>query len=278
MEPIPYFDQFFGSYALGLTQLVYFLVSFLVTYLVGTKVVIPIIDRVLGKYDLEEHARKPLNKIIKILVVFIAISIAFGFAGYGNFLTSLATIGAAATLAIGFALQDIIKNFVSGIFIFVERPFEIGDWIEWDEHKGIVEDISLRVSRVRTFDNEMLTVPNFQLTNGVIKNPVAKDKLRVKFVFGISYEDDIEKATEIITEEAKKDNKILNQPEPVVRLSELADSFIGLKSMFWIKNPSRSDFMKIKSDYIKNVKQRFDQEDIEIPFPQIDISGQIETK
>ncbi|MFB6159562.1 MAG: mechanosensitive ion channel domain-containing protein, partial [Haloferacaceae archaeon] len=74
-------------------------------------------------------------------------------------------------------MQDVIANFVAGVFIFTDRPFRIGDWIEWDGYSGIVEDISLRVTRVRTFDNELLTVPNSNLTDGVIKNPVAKEQL-----------------------------------------------------------------------------------------------------
>ncbi len=136
----------------------------------------------------------------------------------------------------------------------------------------------MRITRVKTFDNELLTVPNSKLTEDVIKNPVAKDKLRIKFVFGISYEDDIEKASEIIIEQAKKQNEILKNPEPVVRLTELADSYIGLRVGFWVKNPSRSDSVKIKSDYIKAVKKRFDEEDIEIPFPQIGLSGEVKLK
>lgn len=99
---------------------------------------------------------------------------AFGVAGFGKFLTSLAAIAAAGTLAIGFAIQDVIKNFVIGVFIFIERPFRIGDWIEWDEYAGTVMNIGLRGTRVRTFDKELLTVPNHTLTDGVLKKPVAQ--------------------------------------------------------------------------------------------------------
>ncbi|MFB6199031.1 MAG: mechanosensitive ion channel family protein, partial [Halobacteriaceae archaeon] len=201
--------------------------------------------------------------------------VAFGLAGYGSFLTSLATIAAAATLAIGFAMQDVLKNLVAGVFIYTDQPFRIGDWIEWDGNSGIVEDISLRVSRVRTFDNELLTVPNSQLTDGVIKNPVAKEKLRVKFTFGIGYGDDIEKATDIILREAKAHEEILDEPEPSVRVTELEDSYVGLQSRFWIADPSRSDFMRIRGEYVTQVKDAFDDADIEIPFPQRTLSGAI---
>jgi small-conductance mechanosensitive channel len=253
-----------------------FLAAFVAVFIVGRALALPLVDRVLDSRGLDEHGKKPIRKVTWVLVVFVAIAVAFGFAGFGDFLTALATVAAAATLAIGFAMQDVIANFVAGVFIFTDRPFRIGDWIEWDGNSGIVEDISFRVTRVRTFDNELLTVPNSQLTDGVVKNPVAKDKLRMKFVFGIGYGDDIDKATDIIVEEAEKNSDILTDPEPSVRLNELADSYVGLQSRFWIANPSRADFVKTRADYVKSVKERFDEEDIEIPFPQRDLSGQVE--
>jgi len=253
-----------------------FLVVLAVFVAAARALVVPLVSRILDAQGLDTHAKRPLKKLTTVIVVFVGIAVAFGFAGYGDFLQSLATIAAAATLAIGFAMQDVIKNFVAGIFIFTDKPFRIGDWIEWDGHSGVVEDISFRVSRVRTFDNELLTVPNSQLTDGVIKNPVAKETLRLQFLFGIGYDDDIEHATEIIVEEAERHPEILSEPAPSVRLTELADSYVGLKSRIWIENPSRADFVKIRGEYVTNVKRRFDEEGIEIPFPQRDLSGGVE--
>jgi small-conductance mechanosensitive channel len=254
---------------------VVFLVVFVVIYLLGRLLVTPLFDRVLERRDLDAHARKPLRRLVNVLVVFAGISVAFGLAGFGDFLQSLATVAAAATLAIGFAMQDVLKNFVSGVFIYTDKPFRIGDWIEWDGNSGIVEDISLRVSRVRTFDNELLTVPNSQLTDGVIKNPVAKDKLRVKFVFGIDYDDDIEEATDIILEEAESHPDVLSDPETTVRLTELADSYIGLQARIWIADPSRADFLRIRGEFVQNVKESFDEAGITVPFPQRTLSGRV---
>ena len=105
-------------------------VTSIALYAIGRAVVIPIVRRTLDARGLERHAERPLLRITRILVGFVVVAVAFGFAGYGNILTSLATIGAAATLAIGFALQDVLKNFVSGVFIYTDRPFRIGDWVE----------------------------------------------------------------------------------------------------------------------------------------------------
>ncbi|WP_435318118.1 mechanosensitive ion channel family protein [Haloarchaeobius sp. TZWSO28] len=264
------------AYAADVASAILFLVGFLGVYAIGRIVVLPLVGTLMDRRGLDKHARIPLRKITYFAIIFTAIGFAFAFAGFGNILTALATIGAAATLAIGFAMQDVIANFVAGVFIFTDKPFRIGDWIEWDGYSGIVEDISLRVTRVRTFDNELLTVPNSQLTNGVIKNPVAKDQLRLQFLFGIGYDDDIDKATEIIVEEAERHDGIMDDPEPTVRLTELGDSSVGLKSRIWIDNPSRADFVRTRGEYVQAVKERFDQEGIDIPYPNRTIGGSLD--
>ncbi|GKZ13544.1 mechanosensitive ion channel family protein [Haladaptatus sp. T7] len=278
MEPLPGLSGIFGDNAGVVTQAIYFVVSFIALYLLGRIVVIPMVKRLLDRRGYDDSVKKPLTKITQLVVLFVAVALAFGFAELGNFLTAFATIGAAATLAVGFALQDLIANFVAGVFIFTDKPFKIGDWIEWDDgsYSGIVEDIDLRVTRVRTFDNELLTVPNSVLTDGVIKNPVANDKLRIQFLFGIGYDDDIHRATEIIIEEAENHSDILDTPEPSVRLTELGDSSVGLKSRFWISDPKRSDFVKTRGEYVTAVKQRFDEEGIDIPYPYRNLAGGIE--
>jgi len=263
-------------YAGALGSAITFVLVFVLVFVLGRLTVVPLVNRLLAARDVDRHARVPLKKLTTFAVVFAALGVAFGLAGFGNILTSLATIAAAATLAIGFAMQDVIANFVAGVFIFTDRPFRIGDWIEWDGNEGVVEDISLRVTRVKTFDNELLTVPNSVLTNGVIKNPVAEDTLRLQFLFGIGYDDDIEQATDIIVEEAEKHDGIMDDPAPSVRLTELADSYVGLKSRIWIADPSRSDFVKTRGEYVTAVKNRFDEAGIDIPYPQRELSGGVE--
>ncbi|MFC7166469.1 mechanosensitive ion channel family protein [Halospeciosus flavus] len=266
-----------ASYATALGQAIAFVVVAVVLYVVGKAVLHPVADRVMERRDLDEHAKHPLKKVLSIAIVSVAIGLAFALAGYGNILVALTTVAAAATLAIGFAMQDVIANFVAGVFIYTDKPFRIGDWIEWDNgtYSGEVEDISLRVTRVKTFDNELLTVPNSNLTSDVIKNPVAKDKLRVQFLFGIGYEDDIDEATDIIVEEAEKIDGIMDDPGVSVRLTELGGSSVGLKSRFWIADPSRSDFVKTRGEYVQNVKERFDEVGIDIPYPTRTLEGEL---
>ena len=268
-------NPYFGPFTAGAVDAATFLAVLAAVYVAFKIAVVPLSTRVFDRRGLDDHARKPIRKLLAFVVFFVGITVAFGAAGYGDFLQSLATIAAAATLAIGFAMQDVIKNFVAGVFIFTDRPFRIGDWIEWDGHSGIVEDISFRVTRVRTFDNELLTVPNSDLTDGVIKNPVAKETLRLQVPFGIGYDDDIERATEIIVEEAERDPEILDDPAPSVRLTELGDSSVALTSRIWIADPSRADFVKTRADYTKRVKERFDEAGIDIPYPNRTLGGEL---
>jgi len=255
-----------------------FVVALAAIWVIGRLVVVPLIERALDRRDLDEHAKNPLLLLTRFGVGFLALAIAFSFAGFGNLLVSMAGIAAAGALAIGLAMQNVISNFVSGVFIYTDKPFRIGDWIEWDDgtYSGVVEDISLRVTRVRTFDNELLTVPNSALTESVLKNPVEADKLRLKFVFGIGYDDDIQQATDIIVEEAERHPDIMDDPTPSVRLTELGSSDVGLQSRFWIANPSRADFVRIRGEYVTAVKQRFDEEGIDIPYPVRTLEGGLE--
>ena len=252
-----------------------FVVALAVIWVVGRLLLVPLVERALDRRDLDEHAKNPLLLLTRFGLAFLALSVAFGFAGYGNFLVSMAGIAAAGALAIGLAMQNVISNLVAGVFIYTDKPFRIGDWIEWDNgtYAGVVEDISLRVTRVRTFDNELLTVPNSVLTEDVLKNPVDADTLRLKFVFGIGYDDDIQQATDIIVEEAERHPDIMDDPAPSVRLTELGSSDVGLQSRFWIADPSRADFVRIRGEYVTAVKQRFDEEGIDIPYPVRTLEG-----
>ncbi len=258
-------------------SVVAFLLGFVVVLLLGKTLFVPAVRRVLGSRGFDEVVRSLGTSVANAIVWVAAIAIAFTVAGYGAFLSAFAVFGGALALAVGFAAQDLLGNFVAGIFILKDKPFEVGDWIEWDGNSGRVEDIDLRVSRVRTFDNELVTVPNGDLANNAVTNPVAYDTLRQKFVFGIGYDDDIDEATDIIVEEAKKHEAILDEPAPSVRLIELGDSDVGLQSRWWIEDPDRGDFVKIRSEYVQSVKEAFDAAGIDIPYVHRELTGSIET-
>jgi len=257
-------------------RLVAFVVGFLLVWLLGRLVLIPLVLRLLEARGFTQALRGLTKSLANLLVMFAAVAVAFMAAGFPSFLTAAATLSGALALALGFAAQDLIGNFVAGVFIIKDEPFNVGDWIEWNDNAGRVEAIDLRVSRVRTFDNEQITVPNGELANNAVTNPVAYDKLRQKFVFGIGYEDDIGQAREAIVEEIAGLEGVLSEPLPDTRVTELGDSAVGIQARFWIDNPDRSDFVAVRSEAVQAVKERFDAEGIDMPYVYRQLTGEID--
>ena len=253
-----------------------FVAGFVVVLLLGKLVLLPGLRRISRARGFDEAVLSLGTNVLNTVVWVAAVAIGFAVAGYGSFLSAFAVFGGAIALAVGFAAQDLLGNFVAGVFILKDKPFEVGDWIEWNDNAGRVEEIDLRVSRVRTFDNELVTVPNSDLANNALTNPVAYDTLRQKFVFGIGYDDDIEQATDIIVEQAEAHEEILDDPGVSVRLVELGDSAVGLQSRWWIADPDRGDFVRVRSEYVTAVKEAFDEAGIDMPYVHRQLTGSVE--
>jgi small conductance mechanosensitive channel len=179
----------------------------------------------------------------------------------------LAGLGIAG-LVIGFALQDTLSNFASGLMILIYRPFDVGDVIEGGGVMGKVDQMNLVSTMVLTFDNQMLIVPNKQIWGGVIRNVTHQDKRRVDMTFGIGYSDDIPKAEKVLAEIVTSHDKVLKDPEPVIRLHELGDSSVNFIVRPWSKT---DEYWDVYWDITREVKRRFDEEGISIPFPQRDV-------
>ena len=253
-----------------------FVAGFVAVLLLGKLVLVPGLRRVVRSRGFDEAVLSLGTNVLNAVVWVAAIAIGFAVAGYGAFLSAFAVFGGAIALAVGFAAQDLLGNFVAGVFIIKDKPFAVGDWIEWDGNSGRVEEIDLRVSRVRTFDNELVTVPNGDLANTAVTNPVAYDTLRQKFVFGVGYDDDIAEATDIIVEKAEAHEEILDDPGVSVRLVELGDSAVGLQSRWWIADPDRGDFVRVRSEYVTAVKEAFDDAGIDMPYVHRQLTGSVE--
>ncbi|GAB7009310.1 mechanosensitive ion channel family protein [Halorubrum trueperi] len=259
-----------------LVTVLLFVAGFVAVLLIGKVVAIPAVERAVRSRGFDEAVGSLASSVANAVVWVAAVAIGFTIAGYGAFLSAFAVFGGAIALAVGFAAQDLLGNFVAGVFILKDKPFEVGDWIEWNGNAGRVEDIDLRVSRVRTFDNERITVPNGDLANNAVTNPVAYETLRQKFVFGIGYEDDIAQATDIIVEKAEAHGEILDDPAPSVRVVELGDSAVGLQSRWWIDEPDRGDFVRVRSEYVTAVKEAFDEAGIDMPYVHRQLTGSVE--
>ena len=179
----------------------------------------------------------------------------------------LAAIGAAGFI-IGFALQGTLSNFAAGIMILIYRPYDVGDFVDIGGTFGTVDAMTIVSTTLMTLDNQKVVVPNNMIWGDKITNVTGTDKRRVDMVFGIGYSDDIAKAQRILEEILVDHEAILKDPEPVVKIHELADSSVNFVVRPWVKT---ENYWNVYWDITKTVKLRFDDEGISIPFPQRDV-------
>ena len=179
----------------------------------------------------------------------------------------LAVVGAAG-FVIAFALQNSLSNFASGILMLVYRPFDIKDFVNVAGVSGTVESMNLLSTQLRTPDNQLLVIPNNSVWGDVITNITGITQRRVDLVFGIGYDDDIDKAQAILEDIVAGHELVLEEPQSVVKLHELADSSVNFVCRPWVKP---EDYWNVYWDITREVKRRFDAEGVSIPFPQRDV-------
>ena len=176
----------------------------------------------------------------------------------------IAVLGAAG-FAVGFALQGSLANFAAGILILVLRPFKVGNFIDAGGVAGSVKEIRLFTTELATPDNVQILVPNGQIYGGVIKNFAANDTRRVDMVVGIGYDSSIQKAHELLKQIISEDKRVLADPAVTIAVAELADSSVNFVVRPWCK---KEDYWALKFDLTERIKLVFDENGIEIPFPQ----------
>jgi small-conductance mechanosensitive channel len=252
-----------------------FVVSFVIIYYVARSVLVRVTKRALGARDFSPAVISLGSSLAGGVALAGAFALAATVAGFGVILAAFATLAGALALAVGFAAQDLIANFVAGVFIIQDEPFAVGDWIEWNGNEGVVREIQLRVTKLDTFDNEMVTVPNSDLASAAVVNNVANDTRRVSVGFGIGYDDDIEGAREAILDEGSDIEGVLDDPEPSAPVTELGDSAVVLSGRIWI-DPNESSYGAVRARFVEAVKERFDAEGIDMPYPNTELSGGVE--
>jgi small conductance mechanosensitive channel len=203
-----------------------------------------------------------VGRVVMILGILIALS-QLGL-DLGPVLAGLGVAG----FIVGFALQDTLSNFASGMMILIYRPFDVDDLVEAGGEFGTVSALSLVSTTLLTIDNQRLVVPNSQIWGGVIRNVTAQRVRRVDLVFGIGYSDDIPKAEEVLKRIVAQHPKVLDDPEPVVKVHNLGDSSVDFVVRPWCNT---DDYWDVHWDITKSVKMTFDAEGISIPFPQRDV-------
>ncbi len=182
--------------------------------------------------------------------------------------TSFVAILGAAGLAVGLALQGSLSNFAAGVLIIIFKPYRVGDYVVAGGAEGVVEDIGIFTSTIVTLDNRTQILPNAVGTSGVIENYTKKGTRRLDLVAGVSYGDDIRKVREILQGILDNEPRILKDPAPTIGLMEMADSSINFAFRPWVKV---EDYWDLFFHLQEQIKLRFDEEGITIPFPQRDV-------
>jgi len=230
------------------------------------KKVIKTTSNIMQKREIDESLRPFLISLLSVILKALLIISVMSMIGIE--MTSFIAILGAAGLAIGMALSGTLQNFAGGVMILIFKPFNVGDFIDAQGHMGVVKEIQIFNTILTTVDNKTIIIPNGGLSTSSMTNFSTQKNRRVDFVFGIAYGDDLNKAKGIILDIANNDKRVLKDPEPFARLSELADSSVNITTRLWV---NAADYWDVYFDTMEAVYEKFNKEGINIPFPQMDV-------
>lgn len=263
--------SYFESLVPGLMGFALQIVLAAVVYIIGSRL-INLARRFLRKWleraDADVGAKQFMDSLLKAVLYFILIIFILTF--FGVTAASVVAVIGSAGLTLGLALQGSLSNFAGGVLILMLKPFRVGDYIKEDTrgNEGTVSEISIFYTKLLTFDNKTVVVPNGTLANSSLTNVTHSDKRRVDLLLGIAYDADLKKAKDVIEEVAKTDIGILKDEEVRVFVSELAESHVKIGCRVWAKT---EEYWDVKWRLTENIKLALDKNDIEIPYQKIDV-------
>jgi small conductance mechanosensitive channel len=238
----------------------------LVLGIVAARLISYVIAKALKRSKIDGAARGFLISLIRITLYIIVVMMALTMLNVP--MSSILTIFGAAGLAISLSLQNCLSNLCGGFIILFSKPFVAGDKIEYDSSLGVVKSISILYTKIITADNKTILIPNGKISDAKIINYTASPTRRVDMQFSISYDSDFRTARELILDIIKKDELVLNTPEPIVRMSAHSDSAIVIDVLIWTKTENYYD---VRYNMHEAVKAVFDANGIEIPYNQLDV-------
>jgi small-conductance mechanosensitive channel len=207
------------------------------------------------------------SRIVKIILIIFAFSIALGFLGV-DIGAALIAISVVFGLVFGLAFQDTLSNLTAGFMIAITKPFKVNDFVDITGITGSISSVGIGITTLTTLDNKRVIIPNSKVWGAPIINYTALKTRMIDMSIGISYSDDIGKAIKVAMTVLKNNIKVLKDPAPLVAADELADSSINLVIRPWVKT---DDYWPIKRELTQKLKEAFDKEGISIPFPQRDV-------
>ncbi len=245
------------------------LLAALLIFVVGrwvAKALIRWAGRAFTTAELDATLTRFLSSILYMVLIVFVVLTAMSTLGINT--TNFIAIFGAAGLAVGLALKDSLSNLAAGVMLVFFRPFKAGDRIDAAGISGTVDSIKIFNTILRTADNRVITVPNSLIYADTITNFSAEDKRRIDLVIGIGYDDDVARAKALIQGVLGQDDRILDEPAPVMLLVELGKSSVDIAVRPWVKS---SDYGQVRSDLLEHIKRALENAGLSIPYPQRDV-------
>ena len=239
----------------------------LIVFYIITAIVRKVLSSILQKSKVPKEVRGLLLRVAHYAIITVAALTIADQIGI-NVTSLLAGVGVAG-LALSFAARDTIENIISGVTLIIDQPFKEGDWVAIGDLHATLTEIRLRTTVLTTFDNETIVIPNKAIAQDRIVNYTLTPRTRVKILFGIAYKENIDEARKIILSTIDGDQRILNDPEPRVIVTDLGDSSVNMQLRFWIQDPL--DKFSMNFEYTEKCKKALDAAGIEIPFPHLQL-------
>lgn len=262
-----YLETLLGSEQLAdLTEVCLKLILTVIIGLIITRIITGITKKWLDKSDTDPSVYTFVKNAVKVICILILVTMCLGILGI-PMSTVIAVLGAAGA-AIALALKDSLANIAGGLMIIITKPFNQDDLIDVGEVSGKVEKIDLFLTTLKTHDNKTITIPNGLINTSILINHSRETKRRVDCTFSISYKNDIGKAKDILAAVCEACPQIIRDPEPLIGVANHGESAIIIDVKAWCET---DDYWDVKYFLEENVKIAFDEHDIEIPYPQMDI-------
>ena len=271
-------QQLYANLGLGGDAVARAIVSFLllVVTVIVTRFVSRVVEEVFGSSAaVTAHQRKVTHRLSQVLIWAVSLVIVLGvwIEDLGSLLVGAGFLG----IVLGMAARQTLGTVLAGFVLMFARPFEIGDWIEVEDDEGVVTDISIVNTQVRSFDGEYVMIPNDVIASGTVTNRSKRGRLRIEIEVGVDYETDVDRAVDLAKAAIDEVDEALATPSPRVVGKSFGDSAIVFGVRFWIDNPSARRYWNARTAAISAIKQTFEAEGIKIPYPQRELSGRPET-
>ncbi|NVK64881.1 MAG: mechanosensitive ion channel family protein [Flavobacteriales bacterium] len=211
--------------------------------------------------------KKIVAKVVQIVVIALGFMMALSIVELDKTVTSILAGVGVIGLALGFAFQDIAANFISGVFMASSKPFAVGDTIEVNDTQGVIQEIKLRTTIVKTFQGNDVIIPNTDLFQNQVTNYTANQERRIDLEVGVSYSEDLKVVKETSISAIKGIDGLQEGKDIVVLFTEFGGSSINLEVRFWTPNGTKANWLQVRSDAIEAIKTAYDSKGISIPFP-----------